>query len=332
MNKALARTDPGLVATPQESDPWVVCAADWQAALLRRSGSQHTVRAYEAAWRGFLRFSGKHPAAIGPADLDAWLAELTRSDRGPATLAARLSAVGSFYTFARKRGLCEVSPAVGVIRPKVNPYAHAQGLSPEQARSLLGAARRRGGLQGLRDHALLLTYLLTGHRLAVILGLRWGDLEVDGQSVAYRYRAKGGNEGRRVLPPPVWQAVKAYLDASGRELQADSPIFTATPEGRKRGRRLPGAGDGERPLSDTAFASILRHYACKAGLEPQALHAHTLRHTAAKLRRQAGASLEEVKDLLGHSSLATTAIYLNRLEAAEDPKWRETAALLGWAE
>jgi site-specific recombinase XerD len=329
MSKALTRTNDVPLTTPQAGDPWAACAADWRASLLRRSDSQHTVRAYEAAWRGLLDFSGKHPAAIGPADLDAWLAELARSKCCPTTLAARLSAVGSFYTFARKRGLCEANPATAVTRPKVNPYAHAQGLSPEQARALLGAARRRGGLQGLRDHALLLTYLLTAHRQTTILGLRWGDLEVDGQSVAYRYRGKGGKEGRRVLPPPVWIAIKAYLDASGRELQADSPIFTATPEGRQRGRRLPGAGDGERPLSDTAFASILRHYARKAGLEPGAIHAHTLRHTAAKLRRQAGASLEEVKDLLGHSNLATTAIYLNRIEAAEDPKWRETAALLG---
>jgi site-specific recombinase XerD len=329
MNKALVQANGVPLTTAQEGDPWTACAADWQASLLRRSGSAHTVRAYEAAWRGFLRFSGKHPAAIGPGDLDGWLAELAQVKRGPATLAARLSAVGSFYAFARKRGLCEANPATAVTRPKVNPYAHAQGLSPEQARALLEAARRRGGLQGLRDHALLLTYLLTGHRQAVILGLRWGDLEMDGQSVAYHYRGKGGKEERRRLPPPVWQAIRTYLDATGRELQADSPIFTATPEGRQRGRRLPDAGDGERPLSDTAFASILRHYARKAGLEPAAIHVHTLRHTAAKLRRQAGASLEEVKELLGHSNLATTAIYLNRLEAAEDPKWQETAALLG---
>ncbi len=328
MDKSLTETGVALT-TSQEGDPWAACAADWRASLLRRSGSQHTVRAYEAAWRGFLRFAGKHPRDIGPADLDGWLAELAQVKRDPATLAARLSAVGSFYTFARKRGLCEANPATAVTRPRVNPYAHAQGLSPEQARALLEAARRRGGLQGLRDHALLLAYLLTAHRQAVILGLRWGDLEVDGQNVAYRYRGKGGKEERRLLPPPVWQAIKTYLDATGRDLQATSPLFTPTPEGLQRGRRLPGASDGERPLSDTAFAHILRHYARKAGLEPEAIHTHTLRHTAAKLRRQAGASLEEVKELLGHSNLATTAIYLNRLEAAEDPKWRETAALLG---
>ncbi|MDQ3688839.1 MAG: tyrosine-type recombinase/integrase [Chloroflexota bacterium] len=45
---------------------------------------------------------------------------------------------------------------------------------------------------------------------------------------------------------------------------------------------------------------------------------HVLRHSAAKLRRDAGASIEDVQSLLGHPSLAMTATYLRRLEGEED--------------
>ncbi len=58
------------------------------------------------------------------------------------------------------------------------------------------------------------------------------------------------------------------------------------------------------------------------------LTVHALRHTAAKLRRQAGASLEDVQVLLGHATVATTARYLARLEGTRDAGWQAAAQLL----
>jgi site-specific recombinase XerD len=56
---------------------------------------------------------------------------------------------------------------------------------------------------------------------------------------------------------------------------------------------------------------------------------HVLRHSAAKLRRDSGSTLEQVSALLGHRNLATTSTYLARLEGDEDQGWRSAAALLG---
>jgi Phage integrase family. len=64
-----------------------------------------------------------------------------------------------------------------------------------------------------------------------------------------------------------------------------------------------------------------------AGLTPTGLH--VLRHTAAKLRRDAGASIEAVSSFLDHSSLAVTSVYLRRLEGQEDRAWREVAEAIG---
>jgi len=60
------------------------------------------------------------------------------------------------------------------------------------------------------------------------------------------------------------------------------------------------------------------------GLKP-----HDLRHTAAKLRRNNGASIEDVSALLGHRSIATTATYLARMEGEEDNGWEGVATALG---
>jgi len=65
----------------------------------------------------------------------------------------------------------------------------------------------------------------------------------------------------------------------------------------------------------------------KAGLPPAGVH--VFRHSAAKLRRDAGESVEEVSRFLDHSSLAVTTTYLRRLEGQEDRSWRQVAEAIG---
>ncbi|MGA2663283.1 MAG: hypothetical protein ABSH34_37895 [Verrucomicrobiota bacterium] len=64
-----------------------------------------------------------------------------------------------------------------------------------------------------------------------------------------------------------------------------------------------------------------------AGLAPTGVH--VLRHTAAKLRRDAGESIEEVSAFLDHSGLAVTRVCLRRHEGQEDGVWREVAEAIG---
>ena len=56
---------------------------------------------------------------------------------------------------------------------------------------------------------------------------------------------------------------------------------------------------------------------------------HIFRHSAAKLRREAGESIEDVSRFLDHSSLAVTTTYLRRLEGQEDRSWAKVAAAIG---
>lgn len=95
------------------------------------------------------------------------------------------------------------------------------------------------------------------------------------------------------------------------------------------GRRLNDltADESLFAISSHGYYANLRRYAARAGLE--AVTPHVLRHSAAKLRRDAGASIEDVQALLGHRSLATTATYLRRLEGEEDSGWAPVAAILG---
>ena len=80
-------------------------------------------------------------------------------------------------------------------------------------------------------------------------------------------------------------------------------------------------------LRSATFYGRFRRYLQKAGLPPSGLH--ILRHSAAKLRRGAGESIEEVSRFLDHSSLAVTTTYLRHLEGQEDLGWGKVAEAIG---
>jgi integrase len=82
-----------------------------------------------------------------------------------------------------------------------------------------------------------------------------------------------------------------------------------------------------RGITSGTFYTNLRKYLKQAGLPPGGVH--IFRHSAAKLRRDAGESVEEVSRFLDHSSLAVTTNYLRRLEGQEDKSWAKVAAAIG---
>jgi len=84
-----------------------------------------------------------------------------------------------------------------------------------------------------------------------------------------------------------------------------------------------GAGPDGRRVRPRPLVVNLR----TAGLAPTGLH--ILRHSAAKLRRDAGASIEAVSSFLDHSSLAVTSVYLRRLEGEADRTWPDVAVAIG---
>jgi site-specific recombinase XerD len=223
----------------------------------------------------------------------------------PSTVIVRLAALRSFYDFARRMGLVATNPTVDVKRPKARPPV-PRGLEVDELQRLLGVIPDT--VVGKRDRAIVLVAVFTGLRRQEIIGLRAGDLTRNG-AVYYNVRVKGGTTRRRELPQPAFNAILDALVADGRPLEGLGPE------------------DSLFNISDVTFYAYLRKYAKRAGLD--GLKPHDLRHTAAKLRRNNGASIEDVGALLGHASIATTARYLARMEGEADNGWDGVAVALG---
>jgi integrase len=281
----------------------------------------------------------KHPATVTPADVQAWQRELKRRHLAVSTIYQHASFLSSFYRWA----LSEPSLArdiranpVTLARPKApRPYQSKQtkALSDDEVRRLYEAVRTRAQSDddqeariGKRDYALLLLYLYTGLRRRELIQLRWGDIELEDSHLTIATQTKGGfYRTLEVTAPSALAALRDYLVATERweRMQDDTPLWLAhdratrmraAPQSRsplkQKGRRP------EAPLTSHGFVKSLKQYAATAGVAH--IHLHQTRHTFARMLGEEADSLFEVQKELGHRSIATTQVYLDKVTRKKD--------------
>ena len=306
---------PLLPALAGEPSPWDDSLYAFLVQKGRRSGSKRTVEGYSRMLWPFFQRLGKTPDRVVPGEVLAWAHGIGLSGRIPSstTVGARIACLSSYYRFLRRMELVACNPCDALEWPR-SVVAPARGLTALDVRQLLSVVPDT--IRGRRDRAILLTLVLTGRRRSEVINLKAGDITVDGETAFYQYRGKGGKTGRRELPRPAYRAVVATLADCGKELTSMAPDES-----------LWQACVGPNGISSGTFYGRFRRYLQEAALSPTGLH--ILRHTAAKLRRDAGESVEAVSSFLDHSSLAVTTVYLRRLEGVEDRGWADVAAAIG---
>lgn len=139
-----------------------------------RSNSEQTRRAYQRVVREFFTAAGNlHPLAIEPAHVRAWRDTLLRRKQKAATVSFKLSVVRAFFTYLKELGLLERNPAdTKFVPPPALPETMAgRALTPEEVRQVL-AGPDQSKTEGARDHAILLTLLRLGLRVAEACALR----------------------------------------------------------------------------------------------------------------------------------------------------------------
>jgi integrase/recombinase XerD len=257
--------------------------------------SPHTLRAYSRSMTdfcGWLDVRGLDLLTVKRPIIDGYRHTLAGS---PATVAAKLAALSSFYRYALSADvIAGGNPVELVKRPKVDAdHSSTEGLSKDQARALLAAARA----DGPRSHALVSLLLFTGIRLSEALNASTTDYGHDAGHRTLTVRRKGGKADKVVVPAPALEALNAYLGTTGQELvsvtSAGRPLFTTA--------------TGKRWLASEAFRTVQR-LSRAAGIDGQ-ISPHSLRHTFATIALDAGTTLHDLQDSLGHADPRTTRRY-----------------------
>jgi integrase/recombinase XerC len=264
-----------------------------QSLKTERRLSPHTVTAYQRDLNALLGFCEREKiasfATLDSYQLRRFAAESHRRGLGARSVARRLSAVRTFLSHLVERGELKSNAGVHVQAPK--PPKHLPStLDADQVASLLAI----GGDEPLeiRDRAILELFYSSGLRLAELVGLNLGDVDVNDRMV--RVVGKGSKErvvpvGRKALAAlHDWHQVRSELAPSGE------PALFVSRQGRRISRR--------------SVQVRVNHWA-KVQAVPTGVHPHMLRHSFATHLLESSKNLRAVQEMLGHASLSTTQIY-----------------------
>lgn len=284
--------------------------AEFIAALASEKGySAHTCRAYRNNLEEFRTYiqgtvGGGKPvgkrAETDPVSLDqvdaltirGYLGYLHKRNK-KSTIARKLSALRSFFTYLIKRGRLEESPAALILTPKQDQSIPVY-LPVDDMFRLLDAIDT-GTLPGLRNRALFETLYSAGIRVSELTGLDTEDVDLAGRTV--RVTGKGSRERMVPIGKKAAEAVRSYRE----RLEKDKGIGVEENGALFRNHR------GGR-LTSRSVARILEKIARQIGIVIP-VSPHALRHSFATHMLDSGADLRVVQELLGHKSLSTTQKY-----------------------
>jgi len=261
-------------------------------ALIAAQRAPRTVDAYRRDLTHLGAFLGHPLRAASREELERYVARLRADGLSASTIARRVAAARSFFRQLQLTGARADNPAAAVALPRrARRLPHA--LSPGEAERLIQAA---AGTQprALRDQALVEVLYGAGLRVSEAVGLERTGVDLDARVV--RVLGKGDKERLVPIGRPATEALRRYL-SRGR------PFL----ERRRRPELFLNARGG--PLTRAGAFLILRRLAAAAGLDPERVHPHLLRHSFATHLLEGGADLRSVQEMLGHADLATTELY-----------------------
>ena len=261
-------------------------------ALLAARRAPRTVDAYRRDLADLARSLGKPLAQATDEEVKTWLADLRGRGQAPSSVARRAAAARAFYRHLVLLGLRTENPAAEVELPRRRNRL-PRTLSPAEVERLIDAAKGTSP-RSFRDRALVELLYGAGLRVSEAVGLERGSIDLDNRLV--RCTGKGGKERIVPLGREAAEAVRRY-QARGR------PYL----DRRHRPELFLNAQGGA--LTRAGAFLILRKLAAKAGLDPQRVHPHILRHSFATHLLEGGADLRSVQEMLGHADLGTTELY-----------------------
>jgi integrase/recombinase XerD len=261
-------------------------------ALLAVQRAPRTVDAYRRDLEALSVFLDGPVSGASTEDLERWLADLRARGLAATTIARRAAAARSFFRHQQLLGARDDNPAAALDLPR-RQRRLPRTLSPGEAERLIEAAAGTTP-RALRDGALVELLYGAGLRVSEAVGLERGGVDLEQRIV--RVVGKGGKE--RLVP-----IGRAAVEALRRYLARGRPHL----DRRHRPELFLNARGG--PLTRAGAFLLLRRLAEKAGLEPERVHPHLLRHSFATHLLEGGADLRSVQEMLGHADLATTELY-----------------------
>ncbi len=265
--------------------------------IAERAAAKNTVSSYRQDLEDFRLFI--LPTAfeeVSSQQVVAYLNEKASQGISVQTQSRRLSALRQFYRFLVSEQILLFDPTESVDKPKASKPL-PKTLSQKDVECLLEAAAQQKSPQGYRLLVLLELLYATGLRVSELVSLPVSAFPQKMDDLRERpyliIKGKGGKERLVPLTEAAINALKLYK-ASIPETQSPWLFPSRSKEGY---------------LTRHRFFQLLKELAMSAGLSPEKVSPHIIRHAFATHLLQGGADLLSIQKLLGHADISTTQIY-----------------------
>ena len=263
-----------------------------QYAQKEKGYSEHTTDAYKRDLEQFIGFLAQENieltvAALSKTPLRLFMHNAHEQGLKPRSLARKIAAIKSLCRYCMKHRLITVNPTKALVSPKMDKPLPSF-LTGTQAESLEETAAQG---DNPRNRAIVELFYGSGIRLSELHGLAFGD--IDKRKMTVRVMGKGKKERIVPLTNQALEALNEYAQGHPGKNSLRDAIFVND--------------KGER-LSKRQIERIVERNLQSVTLQKKK-SPHVLRHSFATHLLDAGADIRVVKELLGHSSLATTQVY-----------------------
>lgn len=265
--------------------------------LLEKKYSSHTVGAYLndiTAFESFVKesFDQESIDLVNYSQVRSWIVFLVDRDISNVSINRKMASLKAFYRFLLKSKQIEVNPMLkhkSLKTPKVVQVP----FSEKELKDLLDVMEAPVGFEEVRDKLIVEMFYVTGMRRAELIHLMIKNVDRSGGVI----KVLGKRNKERIVPilPIIADQIDLYIEErDGLESLVDSDYFFVSKKGLK--------------LSESFVYRLINSYFSRVS-EKVKKSPHVLRHTFATHLLNNGADLNSVKELLGHSSLASTQVY-----------------------
>lgn len=266
--------------------------------------TDNTIESYKRDVDLLTSYLAKHSInsfdVMSESDFYAILEELREDGLAVSSLQRFISAIRCLYAFLVLKNLCDTNPVRQITLEREERKAPTILSELEVARLL--AQPKGNDFKGLRDKAMIEMLYAAGFRVSELLSLNLGDVALHSGIVRCCY---GKNDRFVQIYPAAVLAASEYISVYTRLYNVNSssePLFV-----NPKGERLTRQG----------FWKIVKSYVQQAGINKE-VTPQTLRHCLAAHLLKNGARIEEVKDILGHSNIASTQFYLQVVDKSNN--------------
>ncbi|PVW16319.1 tyrosine-type recombinase/integrase [Marixanthomonas spongiae] len=264
---------------------------------LEKKYSPHTVKAYQNDLENFLKFAStefgcSEIATVNYTIIRSWIVCLVNEGISSRSVNRKISSLNTYYKFLLKTKQIGENPLAKHRALKTSKKVQVP-FSEKEINDVLQLLQQAEGFEGIRDKLMVELFYTTGIRRAELVNLKMDSVSETAKTI----KVLGKRNKERLIPllPTVVKTIGQYKAArSGLKKIKDRDYLLLTGKGVK--------------IYETLVYRVINTYFSTASLKVKR-SPHILRHSFATHLLNEGADLNAVKELLGHSSLASTQEY-----------------------